>query len=434
MAVVNRRLLGVAFLLVPVLLIALSVAVYQKKFSTVTSVTLHTSTAGYEMHQGADVKVHGVVVGEVRSLTADGNGVTMKLALKPSQARSIPADVQAQLLPTTVFGARYVALIPPPGSGLIDPASPAAQPLRDGSEITQNNSANAIELSVVLNNTMRLLNSIRPAELSATLNAMAQALQGRGERLGKNLVLLGEYLKKLNPELPALTRNLSELVEFTRNYSEAVPDILQALTDFTTTSRTIVDQRGTLSDLYRTGIVAVQDARDFFDRNGINIIELAATSRPTLETLARYSPEFPCLFGLLADFVPKMDKVLGKGTKEPGMHITLHSLKSKGPYKPGKDTPAYKTDRGPRCYPVPYVPGAGKVPPATGPRAAVPVAVVPGGLGIPNSAGENQLVNELVAAGVQEVPGALPDWTSTLLGPLYRGNRVTVDVPAGGGR
>jgi phospholipid/cholesterol/gamma-HCH transport system substrate-binding protein len=137
------------------------------------------------------------------------------------------------------------------------------------------------------------------------------------------------------------------------------------------------------------------------------IIRLSADSRPTLEKLARYSPSFPCTLKTLSDFVPEMDRALGKGTGRPGLHVTVHVVPSKGRYVPGRDTPVYDAGGGPRCYPVPYQGAAGA-------------------LGVPNSPGENDLVNELLTpTGGASRPG-LPDWSSVLVGPLYRGTEVTV--------
>jgi phospholipid/cholesterol/gamma-HCH transport system substrate-binding protein len=65
----RRRLAGLAFLLVMVLLAGLSVALYQKKFTPVAMVTLYSDSAGSEMHIGAQVMVRGVQVGEVRQVT-----------------------------------------------------------------------------------------------------------------------------------------------------------------------------------------------------------------------------------------------------------------------------------------------------------------------------------------------------------------------------
>ncbi|MFD0853462.1 MCE family protein, partial [Actinomadura adrarensis] len=235
-----------------------------------------------------------------------------------------------------------------------------------GSVITEDRTANAVELQEVLNETLPLLTAVQPAKLSATLTAMSQALEGRGHQLGETLVQLDAYLKKFNPELPALNRNIRELVEFTHHYSEATPEILDALYDFTSTSRTVVDQARNLSDLYSTVTGGAQDLETFLRENDDNMIRLSATGRAPLEVLARYSPQFPCMFKTLRDFIPKMDRALGKGTDRPGLKVDVFPVPSRGKYVPGVDTPRYTATGGPRCYPIPYNP-AGSVRPQVAP-------------------------------------------------------------------
>ena len=72
----RRRLIGVVFLLVFALLVWLSVALYNKQFTPAVTVTLYTGSVGNEMHPGADVKVRGVQVGQVRQISAAGTGWT----------------------------------------------------------------------------------------------------------------------------------------------------------------------------------------------------------------------------------------------------------------------------------------------------------------------------------------------------------------------
>ena len=187
----RRRLVGLAFLMALCLLVWLSIAVYQKRFTDVATVTLRTSSVGNEMHPHADVKLRGRVIGEVRGISADGSGARLRLALQPGALKDVPANVTAQMLPTTLFGERYVALIPP--------ATPSPRRLASGAEIGQDRSANAIELEKVLQNVLPLLTAVRPDKLSATLTAIAQALQGRGEELGQTLVRFDDYLGKTQP-------------------------------------------------------------------------------------------------------------------------------------------------------------------------------------------------------------------------------------------
>ena len=64
-ALAVQRLSGVAFLLVIALLVWLSVAFYNKDFTRTVDVSLDTDRIGNQLTVHADVKVRGVVVGEV---------------------------------------------------------------------------------------------------------------------------------------------------------------------------------------------------------------------------------------------------------------------------------------------------------------------------------------------------------------------------------
>ena len=88
----HRRLLfaGVAFLAVIALLIATSIAIYQKVFDDVTTVTIKADRAGLQLAKFGDVRVHGVLVGQVRTISQDGKEAVIEVALEPDAAREIP--------------------------------------------------------------------------------------------------------------------------------------------------------------------------------------------------------------------------------------------------------------------------------------------------------------------------------------------------------
>ncbi|MFJ8795202.1 MCE family protein [Streptomyces sp. NPDC102462] len=407
----RRRLAGVVFLVVPALLIWLAVAVYDKKFTDFDPVVVETGSVGNEMHLGAEVKLRGVVVGEVRAIDSTGDGARLTLALRPGARAAIPSDVRAQMLPTTLFGERFVALVPP--------AHPSGRPLAAGAVIPQDRSANAVELQRVLDDVLPMLTAVQPHKLSATLSAVSRALEGRGEQLGTTLSRLDAHLRKFNPDLPALNRDLKDLVKVSNLYADAAPDVITALTDFTTTSGTLAEKSGDLAGTLGATTGAADDLTGFLRRNKDTVIRLSAASRPTLRLLAEYSSSFPCTLRTLADFVPEMDKALGKGTDRPGLRVDLTTVPSRGAYVPGRDTPSYDAGGGPRCYPVPYL----GVP--TKPAAQVSAAAGQD-LGLANSPQENALVNELLAPATGRPPADLPDWSSLLAGPALRGTEVTL--------
>ncbi|GAA3496965.1 MCE family protein [Streptomyces prasinosporus] len=407
----GRRSAGVVFLLVPALLVWLAVAVYDKRFTDSDPVVVETGGVGNEMRPGAEVKLRGVVVGEVRAVDATGDGARLTLAMEPGALDHVPSDVRAQMLPTTLFGERFVALVPP--------EHPSAEPLVAGAVIPQDRSANAVELQQVLDDVLPMLTAVQPQKLSATLSAVSRALEGRGEQLGDTLTRLDEHLEEFNPHLPTLNRDLRELVKVSHVYADAAPDILTALTDFTTTSGTLAEQEAELAGALGATTRTAEDMTAFLQKNKDNIIRLSATGRPTLELLAEYSSAFPCTLRTLAEFVPAMDRALGKGTDRPGVHVDLTTVPSRGAYRPGRDTPAYDSGGGPRCPAVPYLGSLDR-------PAARTAAATGQDLGPANSPQENDLVNELLAPAAGKHPGELPDWSSLLAGPVYRGTEVTL--------
>lgn len=440
MSKTRLRLVGVAFLALIGLLIWLSLALYNKQFTPVDMVTLHTDSVGNEMHPGAQVMVRGVQVGEVRSITADGSGAVLELAIQPGMVSELPANVTAEMVPTTLFGERYV--------DLMLPSTPVAARLTSNSVIYQDRSRDAIEVETVLNHLLPELTAVQPQNLSITLTAIAQALQGRGGELGRTLVLLNTYLHKMNPDLPALDADIRELVQVTRTYNQAAPDIVRALNDFAVTSQTIAQQEANLRSLLSTLTQSDQNLTSFLSQNQANIIGLSAHGLATLKILERYASEFPCVLQDLVRFEPAMNKVLGAGTNQPGLHVHVHVVPSLGRYIPGRDTPVFGDNTGPHCYPIPFPgislnDGASPAPrsatgastsaasslPASGAVTSGLLATgrtAPSGtaLSLANSPQENELINEISAPALRVTPGSLPRWSSLLVGPLYRGRQV----------
>jgi phospholipid/cholesterol/gamma-HCH transport system substrate-binding protein len=435
----RRRLVGVVFLLVFALLIWFSLALYNKQFTPVSMVTLYTDSVGNEMHLGAEVMARGVQVGEVRSISADGTGARLELAIQPGMVPHLPANVTAVMVPTTLFGERYV--------DLLIPAAPSVARLTAGSVIMQDHSADAVEVEKVLNNLLPLLQASEPDKLSVTLTAIAQGLQGRGTELGQTLVQLGSLLHRYNPHLAALDTDIKELSGVARTLNQASPDLLQALDYFTVTSATLVSERASFAALYATVTTASNDLRAFLDANSSNIIQLSTTSTPTLQILARYSPEFPCVLKQLVDFEPAVNKILGKGTKQPGLHVQaiIVPVYVNSRYLPNKDTPKYGDNLGPHCYAIPFkgitlndgTTPLSTVPAAAGtgvstrsvqrhPRAApkASAATTAATTAIAGSPMEGELVRELTGLALDRSPSTVPAWTSLLLAPVFRGADV----------
>ncbi|MFD9965952.1 MCE family protein [Amycolatopsis sp. NPDC058986] len=392
----RMRLLGLVYLMVVAAFLSLTVAVYRDVFATDVAVTLRTDRAGSQLQTDADVKLRGVIVGRVRAVRSDGRGAELDLALDPAQAARIPRNVTARLLPKTLFGERFVDLVV---AGL------ASGHLAAGDEIGQDHSATSVELERVLDNLLPLVRSVRPDKLASMLTSVSQAFDGRGKSLGETLVQVGKYVGELNPQLPDITADIRSFATVADTYADAAGDFLRGLSDFAVTSRTLVRQQANLQTLYQTLTGASQDLTTFLARNKDNLISLSGTSRPTLDLLARYAPEYGCVLRAVADFKPRVDKAFGKDTGRPGPKATLTVTHDRGKYLPGTDDPVYDQKAGPRCDGLP--------PPDSG-------------VGTANSPQEQRLLAALLAPVLGSGPARVPGWSGLLVGPLLRGAEVEV--------
>jgi phospholipid/cholesterol/gamma-HCH transport system substrate-binding protein len=198
-----------------------------------------------------------------------------------------------------------------------------------------------------------MLAATEPDKLSLTLTALAQGLAGRGKELGQGLVDLNAYLRRTNGQLPALDTDIRRLAGLSKAYTRATPALLAALNDFSVPGQTLARQSASYAALLANITIASDDLRSFLDANSQNMIGLSADSLASLRILATYSPEFPCALADLAGFVPKIDKVLGAGTTQPGLHVRVLVVPSLGAYQ-RRDAPVYDDNLGPRCYLVPF--------------------------------------------------------------------------------
>jgi phospholipid/cholesterol/gamma-HCH transport system substrate-binding protein len=392
----RQSLLGLGFVVILCGLLTLSILVYRKAFTPVSWVTLRTSHAGMQLSEGADVKYRGVIVGDVRSISADGSAAVLRLALDPAQIKQIPATVNARLLPKTLFGERYVELV-----GFADGSS-----LKPGAVIGQDRSASAVELERILDQALPLLQAIKPDKLAATLGALAYALEDRGTRLGQDISTANTYLASLNEQMPTIASDVKKLAAVLEVYHGAMPDLIEVLRNTTVTMTTISDQRDELQRFLISTTDLAQGTDRVLTTHEARIIQLGQVTRPVLELLAVYAPEYPCLLQGLVTLQPRVEQVFAGGR----MHITLEVTKDQGKYQKGRDEPVYGAKNGPNCRGLPG-------------NVHVPAPGVEVNDGYDYGA-DRQLVKGLLAVSGGTTPDRVSDLAVMLWGPLLRGQVV----------
>lgn len=326
-----KPLIGLAYILLLLGLVALSVAAYQRSFpwQRTLPVTLTTTQAGLQLNPRSDVKLKGVVVGQVESVASDGRVVTLRLALDPAKTALIPYNVDASIVPKTLFGEKQVNLIPP--------RAQAGRRIEAGDMIRQ--SAKSVEFGELYTNLQGVLETLQPAQLSLALNSLAEALRGRGAQLGDTVDLLNTYLRGLNPHLPSLVSDIRKLAATSDIYADAAPDLLRTLDNTSAISaELLVPHERPLADFLRQNVAASDELTDLMHRSGQTLVTLTHQANPVLDVLAKYSPELPCLFDTLVLSNKAFNNVLGG--QGPFLSADIDLVVQRSPYKYPKDLPS----------------------------------------------------------------------------------------------
>jgi virulence factor Mce-like protein len=428
-----RRLQGLAFLVVVVALLGLTVVIYNKALPWQASdkVTLDAQRIGNQLIVPADVKYEGVLVGRVSAVQSNGEQATLTLELSKTMIHSIPGNVVARILPKTLFGEKYVELVAP--------SNPVGS-LEPGAVIQEDHSQVAIELQQVFSKLVPVLQAINPADLSVALSNTAMALQGRGEELGRNFSLINSYFSTLNRDLPTIKHDFSGLADLASNYADAAPDLLALLRHFAITANTFTVKRDPYIQFLAQSSGFADTAASFFQHNSKGLIDLAKYSRGPSDLLANYSIVLECLPNGLSIFDRERLEHAFTGSE---LHIDLIPVNDRGAYT-AKDKPnisEYERVLPANCEGLPYdgkalhpentkypfPPGgnyakggfAGSGPP---PTPSPPSAFAGSTYGV-GSAAEQAEIATLVAE-VTGTPPASDGLSDLLLGPLLRGMAV----------
>ena len=244
-SITARALAGLAAIVAIVAIVALAIGLFRGSFTKTVPVTVISDRAGLVMNPDAKVKMRGVEVGRVASIATKPDGqAVLKLDMNPSQLHLIPANVGVDITSTTVFGAKYVELVPP--------KDPSPQKLHGG-QVIQGQHVTT-EINTVFQRLVTVLDKIDPAKLNETLGAVATAFNGRGEKIGRTLADFNAFLAKINPSLPNLAHDIEASVPTFTAYGDAAPDLIATFDNSIRLSNSIVEEQQHLDEFLISSI------------------------------------------------------------------------------------------------------------------------------------------------------------------------------------
>jgi phospholipid/cholesterol/gamma-HCH transport system substrate-binding protein len=418
------KVLGILFLCLLLAAVYLTYAIFTKKFTEYDEVKMQTSTIGLQLPPRADVKIRGVIIGEVLDFEPNADGAMVTLGIHPDELDTIPADVTGSIVPKTLFGEKYVALVVPDDADSDHIEAGATIPRTEVS----------VEVEKVLSDLYPLLRTVQPAEINMTLNALSTALEGRGDQLGENLETVDSYLKRINPQLPALIEDLRLTAQVSDTYSSVMPQIADILDDTVKTTGTLEGREVKLHALFNDVAAFSDTARGFLDDNGDNLIRLSQVGQQQLRVFARYAPEFNCL----TRGIVNAGKLQAEAFRNFTLHIVLETLPNQPrPYGP-QDRPRFGEDRGPAaCLHLPNPPWNQSNPVRHQPdfndgvdeptgKGTSRVAPRLSSAALAGTPGESDLLRSLLGPALGVSADEVPDLGLLLVGPMARGAEVSL--------
>lgn len=237
---------------------------------------------GQQLPVGGDVKVRGVLVGRIHDIVLDDSGeavVEMRLNGSEAVARSARAEIRSK----TVFGQKWVELIPPAGN----PGPFFAA----GDEIPDERTKEPLELERAIQLGHDLLTAIPLEELSRTLNTLADGFSGQEEdartAIDRGLVAL----RAVNSRSGELDLSLRQLNEFSAWLDDNDTTLLSFMSSLDDANRALVGAAPAFRSNLASVPVFFDELADFQERTAVDLGRLIQNGATLAELIAPHSDE-----------------------------------------------------------------------------------------------------------------------------------------------
>ncbi len=299
------KLAGLALLAIIALTLTLVYLQFKGDLSPKTQLTLVSGRAGLVMDPGSKVTYNGVEIGRVATVSStESNGESaarITMNVNPRFLAAIPANVDADIKATTIFGNKYVSLT--------TPKNPTRARISSADVIKT--STVTTEFNTLFETVTSISEKVDPVKLNLTLSAAAEALSGMGTEFGQSIVNGNAILDDINPQMGQVRYDLQRLTQLANVYSSASPDLFNALDNAVTTAHTLNQQRGELDAALLASIGFGNTGADVFERGAPYLVRGQADLVPSAQLLDKYSPELYCSIRNIAEVGPAAEASFG---------------------------------------------------------------------------------------------------------------------------
>jgi phospholipid/cholesterol/gamma-HCH transport system substrate-binding protein len=243
------------------------------------------------------VKVRGVNVGSVESITLDDAGHAL-ITMTIDDGVEIARTAQISIEPLSIFGPKFLNVVQGEGENG-DDAFAAGETITDTIE--------AVEFTLVLGDASDLLEAIEPADVATVISTLAEGMGGLGDEFGEtiddldvlvgiaaehlpqtrqfltDLALVSQTLADHSDELLATGRSLHEFLPVVNEHSDDIGALLDDVSQLSNTLGAILD---TNADVVDSTLVGLAEVADLLHRRQGDVIDLVNTLDIFFGTLA----------------------------------------------------------------------------------------------------------------------------------------------------
>ncbi|MFD7842691.1 MCE family protein [Nocardia sp. NPDC059764] len=214
------------------------------------------------IYKGSDVRVLGVPVGRVDSVTPKGDVV--EVVMKVDRKYDIPADAKAAQITPSVVSDRYIQLAP---------AYKGGPKMGRNATIPKERTATPVEVDRLYKSITELSEALGPngANKDGALNQLARTgaenLAGNGDALGNSFTQLSKAAHALSDSRTDIFDTVKNLQTFVQTLADNDAQVRTFNTQLASLAGFLSDERQTLGDALSLLSVALGDVARFIDNN-----------------------------------------------------------------------------------------------------------------------------------------------------------------------
>jgi len=254
-----RKRLIAAFVIVA-LAAAVGAVVWHSRVPTRRLVAHFGATVG--INPGSDVRVLGVKVGDVVSVTPEGR--TVRVVMRYASRVPVPAGAMAVIVPPSVVSDRYVQLTPAYSGG---------PTLADGADLPLDRTAVPLELDDVYRALDQFNQALGPkganadGALSDLVHTGASNLDGNGAALGGTVNGLSQVLSTLDSGRDDLFGTVADLQKFVTALAQSDEQVRRFNDQLAAVGDQLAGERDELAAAIRDLATALSDITSFVQDN-----------------------------------------------------------------------------------------------------------------------------------------------------------------------